>query len=139
LLTMFGLSLDSMKFVTISGISTAPTEYGYQVASPRLKNRATQLTTDGTFLFIVTCAEYLRYDSQLMVVVLGALGQLLCDVEFLILIKSQARFVRSLDLLREKILHDKYKIGIQTRATARALLLQLQLGRTDLAVFCDQL
>jgi hypothetical protein len=74
-----------------------------------------------------------------MVVVLGALGQLLCDVEFLILIKSQARFVRSLDLLREKILHDKYKIGIQTRATARALLLQLQLGRTDLAVFCDQL
>jgi hypothetical protein len=36
------------------------------------------------FLLIVTRAEYLRHDVQLMVVVLGGLGQLRCDVEFLI-------------------------------------------------------
>jgi hypothetical protein len=31
-------------------------------------------------LLIVARAEYLRHDVQLMVVVVGGLGQLLCDV-----------------------------------------------------------
>jgi hypothetical protein len=38
-----------------------------------------------------------------MVVVLGGLGQLRSDIEFLVLIESQARCVCGLELLREQI------------------------------------
>jgi hypothetical protein len=41
-------------------------------------------------LFIVARAEYFQHDVQLMVVMLGGLGQLRSDVEFLILIELQA-------------------------------------------------
>jgi hypothetical protein len=39
-------------------------------------------------LFIVACVEYLRQDVELMIVVLGGLGQLRSDIEFLFLKKS---------------------------------------------------
>jgi hypothetical protein len=64
------------------------------------------------------------------VVVLGVIGQLRSDVEFLILIKSQERCMRGLVLLREQILHDKHIVGIHTRDAARVPPLQLPLGRT---------
>jgi hypothetical protein len=41
-------------------------------------------------LFIVARAEYLRYEVKFVIVMLGGLSKLLCRVEFLILIESQA-------------------------------------------------
>jgi hypothetical protein len=38
-------------------------------------------------LFIVARVEYLRDDVEMMVVVLSGLGQLLSDIEFLVLIE----------------------------------------------------
>jgi hypothetical protein len=90
------------------------------------------------FLFIGTRAEYLRNDVQLMVVMLGGLGQLRCDVEFLVLIESQACCVGDLQLPREQILHDKHIVGLQSRDAARALPLHMQHGQTTLAVFRDK-
>jgi hypothetical protein len=52
--------------------------------------------------------KHLLHNVQLIVVVLGDLGQFRCDVESLILNESQARHVRGLELLREKILHDEH-------------------------------
>jgi hypothetical protein len=69
---------------------------------------------------------------------LGGLGQLRCEVEFLILIESQACWVRSLQLPREHILHNIYIVGLHTRDAARALPLLLKLGRTSHAVFRDK-
>jgi hypothetical protein len=89
-------------------------------------------------LLIVARAEYLRHDVQLMVVMLGGPGQLRCDVEFLILIESQACCVRGFQPLCEQILHDKHTVGLHTRDAARALTLHLQLGRTALAMFRDK-
>jgi hypothetical protein len=70
-------------------------------------------------LFIVARAKYLRHDVQLMGVILGGLGQLRCDVEFLILVESQTCCVRGLQLLREQILHHKHIVGLHTRDAAR--------------------
>jgi hypothetical protein len=72
-------------------------------------------------LFIEERAEYLGHDVMLMVVMLRGLGQLRCDVEFLIMIESQAWFVRDLQLLREKKLYGKHLVGLHTRDAARAL------------------
>jgi hypothetical protein len=52
-------------------------------------------------LFIVARVEYLRHDVELMDVVLSVLFQLRSDVEFLVLIESQACRVLGLELLRE--------------------------------------
>jgi hypothetical protein len=50
---------------------------------------------------IVARAEYHRHDIQLVGVMLGVLGQLRSDIEFLVLIESQACRVHGLELLRE--------------------------------------
>jgi hypothetical protein len=50
---------------------------------------------------IVTRAEGLGHDVELMVVVIGGLGQLRSDIEFLVLIESQLCCVRGLELFRE--------------------------------------
>jgi hypothetical protein len=84
------------------------------------------------------CVEYLRHKKQLVVVVLGGLGQICSDIEFLVLIELQARFLRGLELLRGQILHDKDVVGHHIREAARALLINLQLRRIALAVLCDQ-
>jgi hypothetical protein len=65
-------------------------------------------------LFIVARAEYFRRDVQLMAVMLGVLSLLRGNVEFLILIESQARCVLGLKLLCEKILHVKHIVGFHT-------------------------
>jgi hypothetical protein len=67
-----------------------------------------------------------------MIVVRGGLGQFRRDVEFLILIESQACCVRGLELLSEQILHNEHVAGLHTHDAARALPLNLQLGHTDL-------
>jgi hypothetical protein len=54
------------------------------------------------FLFIVARVENLRHYVQLMVVVLGGLGQLRSDIEFLVVIESKACCMCSLELLREQ-------------------------------------
>jgi hypothetical protein len=72
-------------------------------------------------LFIVSRVEYLRHNVQLVVVVLGGLGQLRCDVEFLILIESQARYMLGLKVLREQIIYDKHVVRLHTRDAAWAL------------------
>jgi hypothetical protein len=69
-----------------------------------------------------------------MVVVLGGLGQLRSDIEFPVLIESQASCRRGLQLLREQILYDEHVVGLHTRDAARALPLDLKLRRTALAV-----
>jgi hypothetical protein len=84
-------------------------------------------------LFIVARVEYLRHNVQLLIIVLGR-----SDVEFLILIESQACCLQGLQLLRESILHDEHGVGLHTRDAAQALPLHLQLGRNALAVFRDQ-
>jgi hypothetical protein len=70
-----------------------------------------------------------------MVVMLGGLGHIDNEVEFLILKKSKASCVRSLQLLRDRILHDKRIVRHHTRDAPRALPLHLQLGRAALAMF----
>jgi hypothetical protein len=89
-------------------------------------------------LFIVARAKYLRNDVQRMVVVLGGLGKLRSDIEFLILIESQACCVLGLQFLREQILHHIHIDGFYTHDAARALPLHLQLTRTTLPFFCDR-
>jgi hypothetical protein len=89
-------------------------------------------------LFTVARVECRRHNIQLVVVVLGGLGQLRCDVGFLVLIKSQARCVCILKVLREHILHDKHIVELNTRDAAQALPFDLQLGRTALAVLLDK-
>jgi hypothetical protein len=59
-------------------------------------------------LFIVARAEYLRHDVQLMVVMLGGLGQLRCDIEFLILMQSQACCMRGIQLLHKQIILERH-------------------------------
>jgi hypothetical protein len=75
---------------------------------------------------------------QLVVVALGGLGQLRCDVEFIFLIELQARCVHGFELFREQILHDKHIVGLHSRDAARALLLRLKPGCSALAVFRDK-
>jgi hypothetical protein len=86
-------------------------------------------------IFIVVRVEYLRHNVQLLVVMIGGEGQLRSDVELLVLIESQARWVQGLELLREQIFHDERVVELHTRNAARALPLYLQLGRTAPAVF----
>jgi hypothetical protein len=52
-------------------------------------------------LFIVARVENLRHDVEMMVVVLGGLGQLRSDIEFLVLIESQACGMRGIELFDE--------------------------------------
>jgi hypothetical protein len=52
-------------------------------------------------LLIVARVENLRHDLELMVFVLSGLGQLRSDIEFLVLIESQACCVRGLEIFRE--------------------------------------
>jgi hypothetical protein len=89
-------------------------------------------------LFIVACVEYLIHDAQVMVVVLGGLGQLRSDIGFLVLIESQVCCVCGFQQLREQILHDEHEVEIHTRDAARALSLNLQLGQTALEVFHEK-
>jgi hypothetical protein len=89
-------------------------------------------------LFIVARVEYLRHYVELMVVVLGGLGQLRSDIEFLFHIESQACYMRGLELLREHILRDEHVVGLHTRDAARVLPLDLQLGHTALALLRDK-
>jgi hypothetical protein len=77
------------------------------------------------FLFIVEPAEYLRLDVQLVIVQLDGLGQNRSGAEFLILIKSHTLYMRGLELLREKILHDKHTVGLPTRDAMPALPIHL--------------
>jgi UTP:GlnB (protein PII) uridylyltransferase len=53
------------------------------------------------FLFILARVENLQHDVELMVVVLGGLGQLCSDIEFLVLIESQACCEREFENFRE--------------------------------------
>jgi hypothetical protein len=64
-------------------------------------DRATRRTIRETFLVHVARVENLLHDVELMVVVLGGLGQLRSDVEFLVRIESQASCVRGFELFRE--------------------------------------
>jgi hypothetical protein len=89
-------------------------------------------------LFTVERVKYLRQNVQLVVIVLGCVGQFHSNVEFLVLIESQARCERSLELLREKSLYDEDVVELHTRDAAQALPLNLQLGRIALAVFRDK-
>jgi hypothetical protein len=73
-----------------------------------------------------------------VVFVLGGLGQLRSDVEFLTLKICQARCVPGLELHREQILHYEHAVGLHTRDAARARPLIMQLRRTTLAVFHDK-
>jgi hypothetical protein len=70
-------------------------------------------------LLIVARVEYSRDGVQLTVVALGELSLLRCDVEFLILIESQTRCMRGLELFCEQTLHDKYIVGLHTLDAAR--------------------
>jgi hypothetical protein len=79
-------------------------------------------------LFIVARVDFLLNNIQLVIVVLGGLGQHRNDVEFLVLIESQARCVRDLQLLREQILDGKNIIRLHTRDATWALRLHLDLG-----------
>jgi hypothetical protein len=126
-----------VNFVTISGTSTAIIEYDSRVTSPTGKSSyATKNSRH--LLFIVTRAEYCRHDVQLMVVMLSGLGQFCCDVEFLILIESQACCARGIQHFREKILHDKHIVRLHSRDAVRDLPLYLQLESTAFAVFRDK-
>jgi hypothetical protein len=109
-------SWDFRNFATIFGTSTAITEWGSQVASPTGKSR--HATNNGEIaprdqqlvkhlLFIVARVEYPRHYVELMVVMLGDLGQIRSDIEFLVVIESQACCMCGLELLREQIFNDE--------------------------------
>jgi hypothetical protein len=65
------------------------------------RNRATRPTTRETSPVHCNARQVSRHDVELVVAVLSGLGQLRSDIEFLVLIESQAFYVRGLELLRE--------------------------------------
>jgi hypothetical protein len=77
-----------MNIVTISGTSTAITEYWLPRGFADWKTAPRNLHLMEHLLFIVARAEHLRHDVNMIAVMLRGLGQLRCNVEFHILIES---------------------------------------------------